>query len=108
MSKKGFVYVLAHKGAHKGSVKIGESQDPGERARHANIFDPDREFYVSSAIQVSGSPDVERDVHAALNLFRRGNTEFFDVDPRIAYVVAKAVAGVRLLAGNDARARKVA
>lgn len=102
MSKQGFIYVLAHKGVHKDVVKIGESADPKERTRHANIFDPEHEFYLSSAILVKDAQTVEKDVHRALRPYRRGSTEFFTVEPEMARVVVKAIAGKRLLASGEA------
>ena len=108
MSKQGFIYVLAHKGVHKDVVKIGESADPKERTRHANIFDPDHKFYLSSAILVTDAQRVEKDVHRALKPYRRGSTEFFEVEPTMAWIVAKAVAGKRLLADGEAVPRTFA
>ena len=102
MSKQGFIYVLAHKGVHKDVVKIGESADPKERTRHANIFDPEHQFYLSSAILVRDAPAVEKDVHRALKPYRCGATEFFRMQPVMANIVAKAVAGKRLLADGEA------
>ena len=41
-------------------------------------------------------------MHRVLKPYRCGNTEFFEVEPTMAWIVAKAIAGKRLLADGEA------